>query len=102
MSHTMMLQHHYGQHLFGDDLTQGARMTVRVHKRPLKHALKRPMQRLKEEVSRVVEEVKDEIVTVKAEIVTAEERIESKMHGAALTIVPLRPRIRCLPLVSQL
>jgi hypothetical protein len=28
----MMLQHHYGTHLFGDDLAQGARLSVRVHR----------------------------------------------------------------------
>lgn len=33
MSHTMVLQHHYGQHLFGDDLAQGAKVYVRVHRR---------------------------------------------------------------------
>lgn len=27
----MMLQHHYGMHMFGDDLAQGARATMRDH-----------------------------------------------------------------------
>ena len=64
MSHTMLLQHHYGHHMFGDDLAAGARVTVRTHHR--RHPP--PMQRLTQQVAHVVEEVVDEIAVVEDRI----------------------------------
>jgi hypothetical protein len=32
MSHKMVLQHHYGHHMFGDDLAQGARVNLKRHR----------------------------------------------------------------------
>ena len=60
MSHTMVLQHHYGQHLFGDDLAQGARVYVRVHRRH-GHG---PFARVQKRVSRLTGEVEAEFASV--------------------------------------
>lgn len=70
MSQKMVLQHHYGHHMFGDDLAQGAKLTMRSHSRhhPLPHT------GLRGTVQDVVEEVE-------AGVATVEERLTDELHG---------------------
>lgn len=70
MSQKMVLQHHYGHHMFGDDLAQGAKLSMRSHNRhrPLPHT------GLRGTVQDVVEEVE-------AGVATVEERLADELHG---------------------
>jgi hypothetical protein len=64
----MLLQHHYGQHLFGDDMAMGARVTVRVHRRihrhrRLPHARQKPsMQRLAAELASEIGQAEEHMI----------------------------------------
>jgi hypothetical protein len=86
MSHTMVLQHHYGQHLFGDDLAQGARLSVRIHRRQ-GHA---PLHRLKQQMSNIALEVKEELIEVKEELKEVEDTLMHHKHRKRAL-----PHIRC-------
>ena len=85
ISHTMLLQHHYGQHLFGDDLAQGARVTVRVHRvahhhpRRRAHAFKRALTASIAEAAQAVTKIEDDARSLD-ETVAASEGMTHKWH----------------------
>lgn len=70
MSQKMVLQHHYGHHMFGDDLAQGAKLSMRSHHRHHPQQL----TGLRGTVHEVVEEVE-------AGVATVEERLADELHG---------------------
>ena len=72
MSHTMLLQHHYGTHLFGDDLARGARLSVRIH-----HVHHRPRQRPK----RYRKAVADLVTEAAKELAEMEEHLGGQVNS---------------------
>jgi hypothetical protein len=76
----MMLQHHYGHHLFGDDLAQGARLSVHVHRR---HG-HQPLHRLKEQISEIATEVKEELSEVEDSLMHYRQKSEHQPQCLSL------------------
>lgn len=81
MSQKMVLQHHYGHHMFGDDLAQGAKLSMRSHNRH--HPP--PRTGLRGTVKDVVEEVE-------AGVATVEERLADELRGYQRAPPGARPR----------
>lgn len=77
----MLLQHHYGQHLFGDDYFSGARVTIRVHRRTHHHHSHR--RRDSTQLSQLEHAAGQAVAEAAREIATAEERLGEQLTGGA-------------------